>query len=326
MSGPLPEPELNDLLSYKQARIQNVAKTAGKPVNIVGCGFLGRKLLQQLLSRSLAEAKNITTLVKSESSRKHCLELGVQSVALDMDNDICSLPEAFKSGQSVLYYFMPPPGQGTEDSRSRHFIKLLETNASEQPARVVLISTTGVYGNCHGQWVDETTPLNPGVDRARRRVDAEQHFQSYCEKFNIPLVILRVSGIYGPGKLPLQRIRAQTPIVRAEDSPYSNRIHCDDLLEICLQAGFSKTIEGIFNCADGHPTTMYDYFIRVAQTHHLPAPPAISLEQAKTQLSSGMLSYMEESRRIDNRKLLTVFNMTLKYPDLDRGLSQNMSQ
>jgi len=234
-----------------------------------------------------------------------------------MDTIDIPLPEQLQIHPSVLYYFAPPPAQGSIDTRARQFIKQL----IKAPSRIVLISTTGVYGNCHGQWVNENTALNPGVDRARRRVDAEQQFQSYCREFNIPLVILRVSGIYGPGKLPLKRIKTQTPIVREEDSPFSNRIHTDDLLEICLKAGLSENIEGIFNCADGHPTTMYDYFIKVARAKKLPEPPAITLQQAKTQLSAGMLSYMSESRRIDNQKLLTVFDLSLKYPDLEKGLS-----
>lgn len=289
------------------------------PVVIVGCGYLGQKLVQQLTSRNIADAQQIHALVKSPTSQAQCLALGVHSAALDLDQPDAVLPETLTPGQALLYYFAPPPGQGTQDSRAGHFLERL-SNHAEQPAKIVLISTTGVYGNCHGAWIDEQTPLNPVADRARRRVDAEARFQAYCQQYRIPLVILRVSGIYGPGKLPLKRLQAQLPIVREEDSPYSNRIHAEDLLEICLRAGFDEQIEGIFNCADGNPTTMYDYFMRVARAKHLPAPPAISLEQAQTQLSAGMLSYMAESRRIDNHKLLTVFAMELKYPNLEKGL------
>lgn len=289
-------------------------------INIIGCGYIGRRLIQLMLSKNLTKAENINTLVKSIDSQKQCVESGVSSIQFDMDATGQSLPESFQLHHSIVYYFAPPPSQGEIDSRARTFIKQL---THQPPAKIVLISTTGVYGNCHGQWVNENTPLNPGVDRARRRLDAEQQFQSYCQKFDIPLVILRVSGIYGPGKLPLKRIRAQTPIVREEDSPFSNRIHADDLLEICLKAGLSQDIEGIFNCADGHPTTMCDYFMKVAQANDLPEPPTITLEQAKTQLSAGMLSYMNESRRIDNQKLLATFKLTLKYPDLDKGLARS---
>ena len=288
-----------------------------KKISIIGCGYIGQRLIQLLLSKNLVDAEQISTLVKSINSQKQCVSLGVSSIQFDMDTIAAPLPERLQIHQSILYYFTPPPAQGSIDSRARQFIKQL----IKPPSKIVLISTTGVYGNCHGQWVDENTALNPGVDRARRRFDAEQQFQSYCRKFNIPLVILRVSGIYGPGKLPLKRIKARTPIVREEDSPFSNRIHTDDLLEICLKAGLSDNIEGIFNCADGHPTTMYDYFIKVARANKLPEPPVITLQQAKTQLSSGMLSYMAESRRIDNQKLLAEFDLSLKYPDLDKGLA-----
>ncbi len=291
------------------------------PINIIGCGYLGRKLLHELLERNLSISSNITALVKTAGSQKHCAQAGIQSIAFDMDDAEKPLPLSLKLEQSLIYYFAPPPGHGEKDIRAENFLKQLSVKKlSTQPKKIVLISTTGVYGNCHGHWVNEETPLNPSVDRAKRRFDAEQQFQTYCKKLNIPLVILRVSGIYGPGKLPLKRIQAQTPIVREQDSPFSNRIHADDLLEICLQAGLSDKIEGIFNCADGHPTSMCDYFMKVADANHLPKPPTITLQQAKTQLSAGMLSYMEESRRIDNKKLLSTFQITLKYPDLDTGL------
>lgn len=297
-------------------------------INIIGCGYLGRKLLQALLSRNLASAENITAVVKTQASQQQCAQSGVHSIAFDMDNPDSKLPETVEFNHSLIYYFAPPPNAGEQDSRASNFIKQLSSipHNLNPPGKIVLISTTGVYGNCHGHWVDEQTPLNPVVDRARRRYDAEQQFQRYCKKFNIPLVILRVSGIYGPGKLPLKRIKAQTPIVREEDSPFSNRIHADDLLEICLQAGLSNEIEGIFNCADGQPTTMCDYFLKVARANNLPEPPLITLEQAKKQLSAGMLSYMAESRRINNQKLLSTFKISLKYPDLDKGLGKKLEK
>jgi nucleoside-diphosphate-sugar epimerase len=294
--------------------------TRTRPIIIVGCGYIGQKLVKQLLLTHSATAEHITAVVRSQASQSACEALGIRSLVLDLDDPGSQFPDTLTDSHSILYYFAPPPSQGEQDQRARHFIQLLSDNHSTPPAKIVLISTTGVYGDCHGQWVDESSPVNPQVDRARRRANAEQQFQSYCQEQAIPLVILRVSGIYGSDKLPLKRIKAQTPIVRQEDSPYSNRIHADDLTDICRQAGLDDSIEGIFNCADGHPTTMYDYFMRVAKAHHLPEPPAITLEQAQSQLSAGMLSYMAESRQIDNHKLLEQFQISLKYPDLDSGL------
>ena len=283
---------------------------------IAGCGHIGKKVLTEIISNNILSAKKIITLVNTKQSHEFCLKQAVESITIDLDSPVFAMQDIIKKTGTLVYYFIAPPRKGIIDSRAKQFIKQLEQKQTYQAAKIILISTTGVYGNCQGQWVDEEFPLNPQVDRARRRVDAEQKFQSYCKRCNIPLVILRVSGIYSSEKLPIKRIRSNTPIVCQADSPYSNRIHSDDLVEICIEAGISNKITGIFNCSDGHPTTMYDYFIKVAQANDLAEPMAISLHEARSQLSAGMLSYMDESRRIDNKKLLEVFNLKLKYPYL----------
>ncbi len=287
-------------------------------VRIIGCGYIGLRLGRALLERSLIQADHLLALVKTPASREQCLSTGINSIYHDLDDPAQALNPSLNSKNALLYYFAPPPAKGSTDPRVQNFLHHIE---AQPPAKIVLISTTGVYGNSQGQWVNEDSPLHADVERSQRRLHAEQQCQSFCQKLAIPLVILRVAGIYGPGKLPLKRILAGTPIVRAEDSPYSNRIHTDDLLEICIKAGVDTSINGIFNCADGQPTTMYDYFIKVARTHQLAEPPAITLAQATTQLSAGMLSYMSESRRVDNGKLLRHFKLSLKYPDLTAGLA-----
>ena len=283
---------------------------------IAGCGHIGRKVLTEIISRKTLSAKKIITLVNTKQSQEFCLQQEVESISIDLDAPAFIMKDIVKNTDTLVYYFIAPPRKGIIDSRAKQFIEQLKQNQSYSPVKIVLISTTGVYGNCQGKWVDEEYPLNPQVDRARRRVDAEQQFQSYCQRFNVPLVILRVSGIYSSEKLPLKRIRSNTPIVCQTDSPYSNRIHSKDLVEICIEAGINNKITGIFNCADGHPTTMYDYFTKVAQANHLPEPITISLHKARSQLSAGMLSYMDESRRINNKKLLENFNLKLQYPYL----------
>jgi nucleoside-diphosphate-sugar epimerase len=307
---------------------------------IAGCGYLGMKIARQLTHDHHCQAKDILALVSCRASADKCLLAGLSPLILDLDNapDMQDsrltlslltpslLTKAFAQTQPIVFYFIPPPPRGNKDTRANRFIELLSHMAAfkeiKKAAKIVLISTTGVYGNCHGQWVDESTPLNPRLDRAKRRVDAEQQFQAYCHTQQIPLVILRVAGLYAPDKLPVQRLKEKKPVVSKEDSPYSNRIHADDLVTVCVKAAKSTTIEGVYNCADGHPTTMYDYFLHVARFCQLPEPPVISLTQARTELSQGMLSYMGESRRIDNRKLLRDFAIQLKYPNLDKGLSR----
>jgi nucleoside-diphosphate-sugar epimerase len=133
-------------------------------------------------------------------------------------------------------------------------------------------------------------------------------------------VILRVAGIYGPGRLPLERIRKGLPLVREEDAPYSNRIHADDLVAVCIAAMKHGPAGSVYNVCDGHPSTMTDYFFRVADEAGLTRPPVISLEDAQGTLSPGMMSYMRESRRLSNRRMLEELGVRLRFPSLEEGL------
>ncbi len=278
-------------------------------ITITGCGHIGKLLAQQLLKKKTP----VTGYVSSNTSLAECKDRNIPCKLIDLDKP---LPDIELTGQRVIY-LAPPPRSGKTDTRITNYLKAIE---KQPPEKFVLISTTGVYGDCVGAWVDESTPINPIAERAFRRADAERQVQQYCQRLNIPLVILRVPGIYGPGKIPLARIKSGHPIVRKEDSPFTNRIHADDLVNVCKQALLNNEITGIYNVSDGHPGTMYEYFVGVATAMNLPVPPAISLVEAQQQLSEGMLSYMAESRRIDNKKLLKDFKLVLKYPKLQDGL------
>jgi len=259
---------------------------------------------------------------------------------LELDKNTITLFE-----KSVMVYLVPPPAKGETDSRMQNFIALLST-LNHPPEKILLISTTGVYGNCNGEWIDEQRKENPQVDRARRRCSAESQLKRYCEILQVPLIIFRVPGIYAADKLPLKRISSGEPIVNAHDSGFTNRIHALDLARFCVEgllenvvttknartesartenagpenAGPNNANAEIFNCCDGHPSTMNDYFMKVADAMKLPRPKEISLQQARQELSAGMLSYLAESKRISNKKLLRHFKTEFKYPDLLAGL------
>ncbi len=282
-------------------------------VIIAGCGYIGRLLAAELLDDHFS----VTGLVSSEAGVARCRRRNVPCMKTDFDDSVSLamlMPDT--RGRRIIY-LAPPPAEGRTDTRIANFLQAI---AEQPPRKFVLISTTGVYGDCKGQWVDELSPVNPRADRAWRRVDAERRAQAYCESMNIPLVILRVPGIYGPDKLPLARIQKGLPVVCAEESPYTNRIHAYDLVSVCKTALLNDDLGGIFNCSDGQPGTMYEYFSKVAEFAGLPMPPVISLRQARKTLSAGMLSYLDESRRVDNGKMLKHFDLNLQYPNLDAGL------
>ena len=282
---------------------------ADTPVTIIGCGYIGKRLARQLKQQHVP----VQATVSSDASLAECKVLDIDCKLVDLDT---SRPGLDLRGRRMIY-LAPPPPHGRRDTRMMNFIDAI---GDGHPDRFVLISTTGVYGDCAGEWIDETRPLAPNADRAYRRADAERQVQQFCESNDIPLVILRVAGIYGPGKIPVARIRSGEAIVNQDDSPYTNRIHAIDLVDICERALMDDRITGIYNVTDGHPGTMYEYFNGVAAALGLTAPPAISLAEAQQKLSAGMLSYMAESRRIDNSKLLRDFDMELRYPTLAEGL------
>ena len=283
-------------------------------IRIIGCGYIGRLLAKKLLAQHVS----VAGVVSRQSSVEECARNGIACSRIDLDDESMCNESSLDVNAFRLIYLVPPPRQGRQDSRLANFLQLIQ---NQMPEKIVLISTTGVYGNCHGEWVTEDTAIKPNADRAWRRADAEQQMMAFCENHDIPLVILRVPGIYGPGKLPVMRIKKGDPIVCQEDSPYTNRIHAHDLVSICETALLSNEVTGIYNVSDGNPGTMYDYFMAVADAENLPRPPVIRLLEAEQQLSAGMMSYMAESRRIDNSKLLRDFAIKLKYPDLKTGLA-----
>jgi nucleoside-diphosphate-sugar epimerase len=161
----------------------------------------------------------------------------------------------------------------------------------------VYISTTGVYGDAGGAWVDEDCPPAPATSRARRRLDAEQTLARWAEPAGTQVIVLRVPGIYGPGRLPLERIRRGEPVLAPGECGYTNRIHAEDLVRVCVAAAQRGRPGAVYNVSDGAPGTMTEYLLAVADAAGLPRPPVVGLDQARRVMSPGMLSYLGESRR-----------------------------
>jgi nucleoside-diphosphate-sugar epimerase len=298
---------------------------------ILGCGYIGRRLARYYLD----QGDVVLGIVRSAESAASLARGGIPALAWDLaalDIGLAGEPGAVSDrgasapaalGMSFagarLFHLAPPPNTGTQDLHTRHLVAAFSHIGN--PARVIYVSTTGVYGNCGGAWVDEERPVRPQADRARRRLDAEQTLSQWRGAAGAALVTLRVAGIYGPGRLPLERIRAGLPLVRPEEAPWSNRIHADDLVATCIAAMERGENGAVYNVCDGNPSTMTDYFFQVADAAGLPRPPVIGLADAQSQLSAGMLSYMSESRRLSNRRLVEELGVALRYPHLHEGLA-----
>jgi nucleoside-diphosphate-sugar epimerase len=279
---------------------------------IIGCGSIGRQVAIELLRQE----KQVLATTHSVDSEQELEQLGLTTLLGDFDYRD-QLPELPLNG-CKLFYFMPPQGGGTSDYRMLNFCRQL--SESNCPERIVYISTSGVYGDCGDIIVNEETPVNPQTSRAKRRVNAEQQLRQQAEKLGFSLTILRVTGIYGPGRLPLAQLTEGHQVLRPEDAPITNRIHSADLVRICLAAMEQSTGIEIYNVCDGEGSSMSDFFIRVAELFDLPQPQQLRWEEAEKIMNPLTLSFLRESRQMTNQKLLQKLKLDLLYPTLDAGL------
>jgi len=284
---------------------------------LVGAGYVGCRAA--VLWR--ARGGRVRALVRSASALVRASRAGAEVVAGDLDQP--SSLTGLDGRGTVVLYTVPPPKQGTDDPRIRAFLAALETRF---PSRLVYLSTTGVYGDCSGDWVTEMRPARPRTERARRRWSAEQALRSWSEFSGVPVTVLRVAGIYGPGRLPLERIRRGLPVLREAESPFSNRIHVDDLARACLAAASGDGPGGVYNASDGRPGTLTGFLRAVADRYGLPPPPEVSRKDAGAALTPELLSFLEESRRIDASKLRRDLLPDLLYPDLEAGLAACLAE
>jgi len=282
-------------------------------VFIIGCGSIGKRTAQ-LIQNKLPNS--ISALSHSEHSIEELAARRIKPIRGDLDNPI-SLTNISISPTHV-FYFAPPPNSGIMDSRMNNALGLLKNYSTLK--RITYISTTGIYGDHQGNWITEDSPINPMSDRAKRRLNGEKQLIDHCTKTGIEYIILRVPGIYCLEKLPIDRIQRGVKILPPEIAPFSNRIYADDLANICVTAMFDGPKNELFNVADGNPSSISDYFLKIADIFNLTKPTIISRQQADKELSPGMLSYLNESKRIHPTKLLNTLNITLRYPNLASGL------
>jgi len=296
-------------------------QTQHKQQWIIGCGNIGQRVAR------LYQKQGIQTraTVQSKESLALCQQQGIDAILLNLDDReaATTILTAQDFNHTELFYFIPPPATGTVDSRLQCFLEnLAKHSLSKHPKRIVLISTTGVYGDCNGAWIDETQPTNPTVNRAKRRLDSEQCLTQWCQQQQVEWVILRVPGIYALDRLPIARLQQNLPVLAITEAPFTNRIHADDLAMVCKAAMHDSASGEIYNACDHQPSTMTDYFNAVADYAELPRPPQVSREKANEVMSAGMLSYLKESRKIHNTKLIETLGIKLRYPTLADALKK----
>ena len=237
------------------------------------------------------------------------------------------LPETLQrlSGWATrVLHLAPPPtdrvGEWSTDPRTLNLARALKKRIL--PRSLVYGSTSGVYGDCLGQWVSESQPVTPHTPRAMRRVDAERVVR-YLGRSGVRASILRIPGIYAPDRVngtPRERLLKGTPVLVEKDDVYTNHIHSDDLARACVAALWRGKSQRVFHVSDDTHLKMGDYFDAAADLMGLNRPPRVPRSQAQESLPLMLLSFMSESRRLRNDRLKKELRVALKYPSIQEGL------
>ncbi len=290
------------------------ARTRRPTLLIVGCGDIGLRVLKLLHLRW-----RVLALTSSPQRMPLLRSGGAVPLRGDLDRPE-SLGRLGVLADAVLH-LAPPPGDGDTDPRSRALIRALARGGRVR--RLVYASTTGVYGDCGGLRFDETRPVNPATERARRRVDAETQLRCWGRRAGVRVSVLRVPGIYAgdrPGGHPRDRLLRGTPVLCQPDDVYTNHIHADDLARACVAALLRAGPQRIVHACDDTDMRMGDYMDLAAELCGLPRPPRITRAEATQQLSPMLMSFMSESRRLDNRRLKRELRLRLRYPTVREGI------
>lgn len=286
-------------------------------VTVVGCGYTGRRLLK--LCRDAG--RDFLGTVRSQDSLALLRATGATVEVLDLDAPGGQLPPAWTGNRAVIY-MAPPPDAGDTDTRVRGFLARL----SAIPSTLVYLSTTAVYGDTGGSTVDETSPPAPGSGRGRRRLDAERAVLDWARKTGVPVRVLRVPGIYGPGRLPLERLRRGAAVARADEAGPGNRIHVDDLAAVSLAAAEYAGPEQLFNVGDGNHASMTEYLRAVARLAGLAEPPELPLEELMERVTPAMRGFLAERRRVETRRMRETLGFRPRYEDLEAGVAASLAE
>jgi len=285
-------------------------------VLIVGCGDVGLRILAVL-------HPHVRVMALTSSAERAPVLRRQGAVPLQGNLDQARTLGRLAGLAHRVIHLAPPPNEAgsVADARTRALIRALRTGT--RPDAVVYGSTSGVYGDCAGAWVSESRPLAPTTPRALRRVDAEDQLRTWGRASLGRVNVLRIPGIYAPDRaegMPTERLRQGTPVLAAADDVYTNHIHADDLARACVAALWRGQAQRVYNVNDDTVLKMGDYFDLAADVLGLPRPPRLTRAQAATQISPLRMSFMSESRRMDNTRLKRELRLRLTHPLVQSGL------
>lgn len=281
---------------------------------VIGCGDVGLRVVRALNARLAVFA--LTSSVERIAPLRGS---GVTPILGNLDQP-ASLRRLAGLATRVLY-LAPPPSEGWCDPRTAALTAALRLRSV--PVSIVYGSTSGVYGDCKGEMAFETRPVNAHTPRAIRRTDAERRVRFFGRGAGVRSSILRIPGIYAPdreGGTPRARLLKGTPVLTAGDDVFTNHIHANDLARACIRAMWLGKPQRVYNINDDTQLLMGDYFDLAADIYGLNHPPRVPRSLALDQLPLMLLSFMSESRRMQNARMKRELKFQLAYPTVAEGL------
>jgi nucleoside-diphosphate-sugar epimerase len=221
---------------------------------------------------------------------------------------------ALLAGTTHMLISIPPDLEG--DVVLRHH--RADITALGELAWIGYLSSIGVYGDCQGRWVDETTPPRPASERSLRRLQAEQQWRAFARTTGRRVEIFRLAGIYGPGRSVLDNLRAGTARRIVKPGQVFNRIHVEDIARVLEAAMTAHGAHDLFNVADDEPAPPQDVLAFAAELIGVPVPPAIAFERAG--LAGMAASFWAENKRVGNVRIRRDLGVALAYPTFREGL------
>jgi nucleoside-diphosphate-sugar epimerase len=288
---------------------------------IFGCGYLGERVAH----RWRDARRKVIVVTRQNERAEHFRQQGYDAIVADVTRPetLSQLPAA----ETVLY------AVGFDRTRENSIhdvyaggVRNVLAALSDDTGRFIYISTTGVYGSGDGAWIDETTPPNPGREGGKASLAAEQVLANH--QFGARGIVLRLAGIYGPGRVPfIEELRAGKPIP-APESGWLNLVHVDDAAAVVVAAAEtqfeslnSPDRKPVVYCvSDGHPVERAEFYCEVARQIGVPPPQFVAPDP-----NSPRAARAEANRRISNARMLADLRVTLAYPDYRAGLAAILS-
>jgi nucleoside-diphosphate-sugar epimerase len=273
---------------------------------LMGYGYCASFLAKELLEAEL-ECLSI-----SRSPQPSPLK-GLSHICCDLKTEMPHFQHPY-----VLYYFIPPSEIDKDTLLAECLGKL-----KQKPVKIIYLGSSGIYGEHHGQWVNESSECLLKTPRQLARANSEHLLNEFCQKNSIACARLRIAGIYGPDRIPIAAAKTQTPVIATSQAPYINHIYVKDLAKILLHLGHHLTYHGALNVADGHPIPMGQMQQMIAKRLNISLAPELDFDTIWQQASAMKKEFMMQNKKLSIVQLQQLLRSSqIKLTTIDNALNE----